>query len=97
MKITVQTHRDRLNALLQKYTPWHLWFAWKPIRLPSENGDKIIWLERVGRKGICYDHSVGHEWDYQFEWSYCSKEDMIIKLLQKENNPDGNAISVYYD
>ena len=36
-------------------TPWHLWFAWRPVKL----NNRWVWLTRVYRK--CINTYVDHD------------------------------------
>jgi len=47
---------------------WHIWFAWTPVRVPTEgrlSGMTMVWLEQVLRKGKYSD--CGWEWEYKHE------------------------------
>jgi hypothetical protein len=48
---------------------WHLWFAWYPVRVPTNgrmSGQKKVWLEKVYRKG---EYVLSYESCYWF-WEY---------------------------
>jgi hypothetical protein len=42
---------------------WHLWFAWRPVRLDT---GRMVWLEKVKRKGTICDTWEGQEWNYEY-------------------------------
>ena len=39
-----------------KKSEWHSWFAWYPVVFMTEQGNVIVWLEKVCRK-----HTYGYE------------------------------------
>lgn len=52
---------------MEKYTQWHKWFAWHPIRI----NNTVIWLETIYRKGTValdsYDNKEYLVWSYNIE------------------------------
>ena len=49
---------------------WHLWFAWRPVKIGK---DQAVWLERVERRGGWRRH---YKWEWpDWEWEYRVPED----------------------
>lgn len=46
---------------------WHLWFAWRPVRIAP--GD-CRWLERVQREGTFWITTCASGWDYEYRAYY---------------------------
>lgn len=46
---------------------WHLWFAWRPVRVAS---GECRWLEYVERKGSFWCTYSGSGWDYEYRAYY---------------------------
>jgi hypothetical protein len=43
---------------------WHPWFAWYPVRVGPRD---CRWLERVERKGTCWEFIFrGSPWSYEY-------------------------------
>ena len=52
----------------QKHGEWHRWFAWHPVRIPSDvyQDGMWIWREYIERQGTS-DWEGGIDWSYRFE------------------------------
>lgn len=50
-------------AKIRRLEDWHLWFAWKPVRVGEHD---CRWLEYVERKGRYCDAG----WDAFWSWEY---------------------------
>jgi hypothetical protein len=60
MKLNIRSVNQRINDRRQRLKTWHLWFAWRPIRLNSKT---VAWLERLYRRT-----------DYYGSYEYRTKE-----------------------
>jgi hypothetical protein len=58
-----------------KIKEWHIWFAWYPIKINTDNGYKIIWLEKVLRKA---------------SYIYCVPESGIENFIAYQYKPYNN-------
>jgi hypothetical protein len=57
--------REELKALdKQKRETWHRWFAWKPVRLTSDEHE-IRWMEYVYRRGKMHYSDADEWWKWQ--------------------------------
>lgn len=61
---TTQAYMDRHAAERAKRREWHLWFAWRPVKL--DTGQKV-WLETVWRQE--------YEGIYDSYWRYAREQD----------------------
>jgi len=65
MQINRLSSEQRLQAKIKAREKWHTHFVWFPTRI---NQLKIVWLEKVFRKGkyeLDYDSSVYWNWEYK--------------------------------
>ena len=59
----------------QRLKEWHLWFAWKPVRVQEKPSGlwKWVWLEFVSRRWVPVDplsNAAFVMWDYEFPTWY---------------------------
>ncbi len=56
---------DERRAAGRRREHWHLWFAWCPVILDT---GRMIWFERVQRKGTCTSryNGIGSGWRYEY-------------------------------
>ena len=54
----------KLGAKRRALQMWHNWFAWHPVRVPNE-GNTMVWLETVRRKGFVYGYTGHWVWKYK--------------------------------
>ena len=76
MKFRVLTAEEKAKLIREKKTSWHKWFAWKPIRLSSDEHE-VRWLEFVYRKGV---YRFGES--DQCEWKYADSSLDVLKLSE---------------
>lgn len=72
-----QIKAERRHAKIERLSKWHRKFAWWPIRT---EGDNMIWMERILRKGRVHYRSGG---TIRWDWSY---KENIFDLLKMEPN-----------
>lgn len=65
--------KERLDHPKRK---WHNWFAWFPVRVSK----KIIWLERIQRKGVM--NSWGHDMGSGSSWVFEYKKNESYRLAR---------------
>lgn len=53
------TRRERIDRLSE----WHLWFAWRPVRIGSHD---CRWLETVQRRGAYWEGWGEAFWDWEY-------------------------------
>ena len=54
---------EQRAAAVRRREHWHLWFAWRIVRLGT---GRLVWLEKVQRKGTWGDGYDGGQWDYEY-------------------------------
>ncbi len=54
------------DARIQSNSIWHMWFAWRPVRLSSGT---VVWLERIERRGG-FDHRKNTGRRPPWRWEY---------------------------
>jgi hypothetical protein len=58
------------NARVRALKMWHKWFAWYPVRVPTEgrmSGMTMVWLKTIKRKGYFNSIIYYRSW---WEWKY---------------------------
>lgn len=75
MKFRILTADERADIRREKLSCWHKWFAWRPIRLTSDEHE-VRWLEVVYRKGRLRGSEEGDFW----KWKYADSSLDILKL-----------------
>lgn len=56
---------------------WHTWFAWHPVRVPTEgrmSGMTMVWLQNIRRKGTYYYGYGDSCWEWEYKFSTQTKE-----------------------
>lgn len=74
-----QLKENKVELREEKLSTWHPWFAWKPVRLTSDEHEIRI-FEKIYRKYSGHRRSVG---DTPFSvrvWYYADSELDILKI-----------------
>jgi len=60
------------GARVRALKRWHNWFAWYPVRAPSNDktANTRVWLETIQRKGT----RKGDWGEYYWDWEYKLKD-----------------------
>ena len=54
---------EQRKAAVRRRENWHLWFAWRIVRLDT---GRLVWLEKVQRIGTFECGYDGCEWEYKY-------------------------------
>lgn len=56
-------HNIRAQKWFKKYTNWHKFYAWYPVRIEEKH---CRWLEYVERKATLHDGFIGDYYTYEY-------------------------------
>ena len=71
------TSEIKNKKILEKYSKWHPWFAWRPVKYEKQ----IVWLERIARQGLPFYEGWG---SLRFTWVYKDYPKIQTVLCNKE-------------